>query len=50
MGIEDLLTRTHGPLLSTGDLARLLGRTEQGLRFTARGNSDLAPQVPQLQP
>ena len=42
MQIEEVLTRQHGPLISTAELARLLGRTEQGLRFTARGNSDLA--------
>lgn len=42
MQIEEVLTRQHGPLISTADLARLLGRTEQGLRFTVRGDSELA--------
>lgn len=42
MSIEEILTAKHGPLLSTGELARLLGRTEQGLRFTVRGDSELS--------
>jgi len=33
------------PLLSTSELARLLGRSEEGLRFTARQPSELGEKL-----
>ena len=45
MTIESTLLALYGPIVSTENLARLLGRSQDGLRFTARGNSELAEKL-----
>lgn len=42
MGTHDLLLQRFGPLISTPEVAQLLGRSVEGLRFTSRGRSELA--------
>jgi hypothetical protein len=40
-----ILLDRYGPLMSGEDLARLLGRSLEGMRFTARGSSELAQRL-----
>lgn len=40
MEIEEVLTKEYGPLLSIGQLARVLDRSAEGLRISLRTNSD----------
>lgn len=42
MSTTQALIATYGPLMTIGDLATLLRRSPEGLRFTMRGRSDLA--------
>lgn len=41
MSTEDVLIRTYGPLMTMSQVAHLLDRSQEGLRLTVRGNSDL---------
>ncbi len=45
MEIEDALTSTYGPLLSIGQLAKLLNRSAEGLRIGLRSNSDWSRRI-----
>jgi hypothetical protein len=39
MEIEDVLTKEYGPLLSIGQLAKVLDRSPEGLRISLRTDS-----------
>jgi len=39
MEIEEVLTKEYGPLLSIGQLAKVLDRSAEGLRISLRTNS-----------
>jgi hypothetical protein len=39
MEIEEVLTKEYGPLLSIGQLAKVLDRSAEGLRISLRVNS-----------